>query len=160
VTILTGAIPGLNGGASGSGRSDQRPNRIAAEPCRPHSGPLEQSINPQAFTLADFRIGSPGISGAGVCDGPGFVQIDLALYKNIRTSEKVRLQLRIEVFNVFNRTNFIFVNNVMNPTSVTFDTPDVSDATKITSFVVPANFGQATAARDPRQTQLGVRVIF
>ncbi|HEX2453588.1 MAG TPA: hypothetical protein VHI99_07790, partial [Vicinamibacterales bacterium] len=143
-----------------SGRFDQRPNRVAGESCRPRSGPPEQSINPKAFTLADFRIGSPGNSGAGVCEGPGFFQSDLALYKNIRASAKVRLQFRMELFNVFNRTNFMFVNNVMNPTAVTFDTPDAVDATKITSVVLPTSFGQATAARDPRQAQVGVKVIF
>jgi hypothetical protein len=160
VTILTGVIPGLNGGVSGSGRFEQRPNRVAGESCRPRSGPPEQTINPKAFTLTDFRIGLPGNSGAGVCEGPGFFQTDLALYKNIRASNKVRLQFRIEVFNVFNRANFLFVNNVMNPTAVTFDTPDVAEATTITSFILPANFGQAAAARDPRQAQFGVRVIF
>ena len=87
-------------------------------------------------------------------------QTDLALYKNISTTNKVRLQIRFEIFNVFNRTNFLFVNNVMNPTAVTFDTADVADATKITSFVLPANFGQATAARDPRQAQIGIRLTF
>jgi hypothetical protein len=160
VTILAQAIPGLNGGVSGSGRFEQRPNRVAGESCRARNGPPEQSINPKAFTLADFRIGSPGNSGTGVCEGPGFFQTDIALYKNIPVNGRVRLQFRMEVFNAFNRTNFIFVNNVMSPTAVTFDTPDVADATKITSFVLPANFGQATAAREPRQTQIGVRVIF
>ena len=160
MTIITGTIPGLNGGASGSGRLNQRPNRVSGESCRPRSGPPEQSINPNAFTLADFQIGSPGNSAAGVCEGPGLFQTDLALYKNISTTSKVRLQLRFEIFNVFNRTNFIFVNTAMNPTAVTFDSADVADATKITSFVLPSNFGQATAAPDPRQAQFGIRLTF
>jgi hypothetical protein len=160
LTIVTQVVPGLNGGVSGSGIFNQRPNRVAGESCRPRSGPPEQSINPHAFTLADFQIGSPGNSGAGVCEGPGMFQTDLALYKNIRTSNKVRLQLRFEIFNVFNRTNFLFVNTIMNPTAVTFDTPDAADATTITSFVLPANFGQAVAARDPRQAQIGIKLIF
>jgi len=160
VTILTQVIPGLNGGVSGSGIFNQRPNRVAGESCRPRNGPPEQSINPHAFTLADFQIGSPGNSAAGVCEGPGMFQTDLALYKNISTTNKVKLQIRFEIFNVFNRTNFLFVNNVMNPTSVTFDSADVADATRISSFVLPANFGQATAARDPRQAQIGIRLTF
>jgi hypothetical protein len=156
-------IPGLNGGVSGSGEFNQRPNRVSAESCHPRSGPPEQSINPHAFTLADFQIGSPGNSGAGVCEGPGMFQTDLALYKNISTTNKLKLQIRFEIFNVFNRTNFLFVNTVMNPTAVTFDTADAADAadaTKITSIVLPSNFGQATAARDPRQAQIGIRVTF
>ena len=147
-TALTGFTPGLNGGVSGSGNTfNQRPNRVSPESCRPRSGPPEQSINPLAFTLADFQIGSPGNSAAGVCEGPGMFQTDLALYKNINTTSKVKIQFRFEIFNVFNRTNFIFVNTAMNPTAVTFDSADVADATKITSFVLASNFGQATAAR-------------
>jgi hypothetical protein len=87
-------------------------------------------------------------------------QTDLALYKNIRTTNRVRLQLRFEIFNIFNRTNFLFVNTDMNPTAVTFDAANVADATKVASFVLPANFGQAVAARDPRQAQIGIKLIF
>jgi hypothetical protein len=102
VTIVSGVIPGLNGGVSGSGRFEQRPNRVTTESCRSQDGPREQFINAKAFTLLDFELGSPGNSGAGVCEGPGIFQMDVALYKNIRASEKVRLQFRFEVFNIFN----------------------------------------------------------
>ena len=33
--------------------------------------------------------------------------MDLALYKNIKLSQHVKAQLRFEVFNVFNRVNFV-----------------------------------------------------
>ncbi len=95
-----------------------------------------------------------------MCNGPGVFQVDLSFYKNIKLSDHVKLQLRLEVFNVFNRVNFLRVNNVMNPTDVTFDTPDAANATRIISATLPGGFGQATGTRDPRQAQFGLKVLF
>ncbi len=73
-------------------------------------------------------------------------------------------QLRFEVFNVFNTTNFISigprgVDTTMDPSSISLDAP-LASATRITGATVPASFGQATAARDPRQAQFGIKLIF
>jgi hypothetical protein len=162
ITVYTGSIPGLNGGPSGTGYTDnQRPNRVPGQPCRASSGPAEQWLNPNAFTLDGFELGKFGDSGRGVCDGPGFFQVDLALYKNIKVSNRVKAQLRFEVFNVFNRVNFLIQDfrNVMNPTSVTLDGP-AATATRILHAELPASFGQATRARDPRQAQFGLKLMF
>ncbi len=160
ITVFTGGIPGLNGGPSGTGYTDnQRPNRVPGQPCRASGGPREQWLNPAAFTLTGFKLGEPGDSGRGVCPGPGFFQVDLSLYKNVQLSRRVKMQLRFDVFNVFNRVNFVRVDNVMNPISVTLDAP-LASATRITGFEMPANFGQATGTRDPRQAQFGVKLIF
>jgi hypothetical protein len=162
LTVYTGNIPTLNGGPSGTGYNDnQRPNRVPGQPCRAENGPPEQWLNPNAFTLDGFQLGTFGNSGRGVCRGPGFFQVDLALYKNIRVSERFKMQLRFEVFNVFNRTNFLIQDfkNVMNPTSVTLDGPPAT-ATRILHADIPASFGQATRARDPRQAQFGIKLMF
>ena len=37
--------------------------------------------------------------------GPGFWNVDAALFKNFRVTEKVRLQLRFEAYNLFNHAN-------------------------------------------------------
>jgi hypothetical protein len=37
--------------------------------------------------------------------GPGFWNVDFGLYKNIRFTESVHLQLRSEFYNVFNHAN-------------------------------------------------------
>jgi hypothetical protein len=161
LTVFTGAIPGLNGGPSGTGYTDnQRPNRVAGQPCRASSGPAEQWLNPNAFTVNGFRLGTIGDGGRGTCAGPGFFQVDLSLYKNVKLSDRLKLQLRFEVFNVFNRVNFLAVDNIMNPISVTFDTPAAADATRIIGSEIPSNFGQATRTRDPRQAQFGVKLMF
>jgi len=37
--------------------------------------------------------------------GPGFEDVDLSVIKNISIGERLKLQLRAEMFNVFNRKN-------------------------------------------------------
>jgi hypothetical protein len=162
ITVVAGSVPGVPGGPSGTGSytsSQQRPNRVPREPCRATGGPREQWLNPAAFTLDGFALGTIGNGGRGTCEGPGLFQVDLALQKNIRLSDRVTAQLRFEVFNVFNRVNFLWVDNSMDPIGVTLDAP-LETATRITGAELPANFGQATATREPRQAQLGIKLIF
>jgi hypothetical protein len=160
ITFHTGPMPGLTG-PSGTGYTDnQRPNVVPGQACRATGGPPEQWINPNVVTLNGFLLGSDGTSGRGQCDGPDFFQVDLALYKNFPLSKSVKLQFRFEVFNVFNRNNFISVNNILGPTSVTYDTGNPATATRIVNSVVPASFGQATATRDARQAQFGLKLVF
>jgi hypothetical protein len=164
LSVHTGSIPGLNGGPSGTGYTDnQRPNQVAGQPCHPSGGLPEQILNPAAYTLTNFVIGTIGDSPRGQCEGPAYIQADLALYKNIAATNRVKLQLRFEVFNVFNRANFIGtggqgVVTTMNP-SVTLDAPGTS-ATKITTATPSGKFGQAQATRDPRQAQFGFKLLF
>jgi type 1 fimbria pilin len=164
VTIYTGSIPGLNGGPSGTGYTDnQRPNLVSGVDCRAHdSAHPEQIINPAALTLAGFQLGTIGNEPRGACRGPGFSQTDMSFFKSVRTGGRTQLQLRLEVFNIFNQLNFLSqnLNTVMNPVSVKFDTTDSTAATKIVSYTLPGNFGQATKTRDARQVQFGVKLIF
>ena len=48
-----------------------------------------------------------GNSGRNILDGPGLFSINTGLSKNFQIKEGHRLQLRLETFNVLNRTNFI-----------------------------------------------------
>lgn len=162
LSVYVGSFPGLGGGISGTGYNDnQRPNYVDGQPCRATSGPKEQILNPAAYTLTGFQLGTFGTAGRGSCEGPGIIQVDFALYKNIKVSTRVRAQLRFEVFNIFNRTNFNSqtVDNIMDPSSIALDAP-LDSATRITGAEVPASFGQATTARDPRQAQFGIKLTF
>lgn len=157
------SVPGLNGAPSGLGYDDnQRPNRVEGEPCRPEGGRPEQIINPAAYTLNGFRLGTLGTSRRGECTGPNFFQVDLALYKNFPVGNRMRLQFRWDIFNLFNNTNFLFRNMNLNynPSNVVFNTGSAATATAITSATVPSNFGQATLARDPLQMQFGFKLIW
>jgi len=68
------------------------------------------------------------------------------------------VQARFEIFNLFNRTNFLSQNlvNNMGLSSVVLD----PSQTTIQSYKVAGNFGQATRTRDPRQAQFGFKILF
>jgi hypothetical protein len=160
ITIFSNSVPGLSNGPSGTGYGDnQRPNRTG-EPCQATGGPDEQIINPAAYTLNGFRIGSIGTGKRGECTGPGFFQTDLSFTKNFPITDRVKMQVRWDIFNFFNNVNFLGVNNYYNPTAATFNTGSADTATVITSATIPGTFGQASRTRDPRQMQFGIKLLW
>jgi hypothetical protein len=159
LTVFTGGLPGFTGGPSGTGFTDnQRPNRVDGQPCRATSGPDEQILNPAAYTLDGFRLGTIGSARRGDCTGPGYFQTDLALYKNIRAGGRMKVQLRWDIFNVFNNRNFLFagMNTTMGASAVTLN----AARTEIVDATIPASFGQASRTRDPRQMQFGFKILW
>ncbi len=86
-------------------------------------------------------------------NGPMYLNWDAGLMKNIAISEKTRLQLRMEVFNVLNNVNF-FAPSGANATSLGED----SNIFNINS----ATFGQITSgnAYPPRIIQFAARFEF
>jgi hypothetical protein len=87
-----------------------------------------------------------GNASKDVFRGPGINNWDLSLFKNMRFGERWRAQLRMEAYNVWNHTQFTTVN-----TSATFTTAGAQ---------TNGLFGQYTAAANPRQLQLALRVTF
>ena len=92
----------------------------------------------------------PDITGQGA--------YDLRFARTRQQLDEV-LALRFEVFNVTNQDNFIFVDTTLDPISVTYDTGNLATANRIVGEEIPLNFGQATATRDPRQIQLGIKLF-
>jgi hypothetical protein len=95
------------------------------------------------FASQVFFNVDPGQTGTverAVIDGPSYFNVNMALLKNIRFTETMRLQLRMEVFNVFNTVNFIQNTQFANINSTTF--------------------GQITSTYDPRQVQFAARFEF
>ncbi len=79
------------------------------------------------------------------------------------------LQLRLEVYNIFNNLNFRTdtLNRNYAAQNVAFGDRNgnvvggnSADRYQILSADPPSNFGQYSAARDPRTLQLGVRLSF
>ena len=122
-----GAVPSLN----------CQPNSAGATPAARRQ--LINCYDPSAFALpAQFTFGN---APRNVLRGPNYKQTDLSLMKNIPLGKDVRMQLRAEVYNLFNRANFA------NPN---------------TSFGSAA-FGQVTAlatGATMRRIQLGGKLIF
>ena len=63
--------------------------------------------NPEIFS--DVADGQVGTCGRNTIRGPNFRQLDFSLMKTTKLSETVKLQLRLEAFNLLNRANFGFL---------------------------------------------------
>jgi hypothetical protein len=98
-----------------------------------------QWFNASAFAPVPAGQIRPGDEPRGTILGPGYLRWDASLYKNTRLSERFNLQFRAEAFNVLNHTNW--------------NTPA---STSLTSGV----YNKITTARDPRQMQLALKLIF
>ena len=127
----------VNGNPSNTGSGVDRPNVVGNW----------QLANPSVrewFNTAAFVANAPytyGDAGRNIIRGPGLVDLDLALHKSFRITEKVSAQLRLESFNATNTPALGAPNTVLgNPL-----------------------FGQITATAvgtSSRDNQLGLKVVF
>jgi hypothetical protein len=132
---LLSEVDNSNTGRSSLGfGANDRPN-VAGDPQL--NAPAEARwFNTAAFTLPAF--GSFGNAGRNILEGPGYQNVNLALLKQVSISPRLRLQLRIEAFNLLNRLNL--------------DLPD--------NFFGSPTFGQVLSAESPRHVQFGARLSF
>jgi hypothetical protein len=116
----------------GFGAND-RPN-VTGDPTA-GGGTPEQWFDPTAFTLPEF--GTFGNVGRNSLVGPEFKNLNLAFARRVPLGRGA-LQLRLEVFNAFNWTNF--------------DQPD--------NFLLSPTFGQILSAGAPRRIQVGIKYLY
>jgi len=109
-------------------------------------GRPDQWFDPTAFVLQPQ--GTLGNSARGAFRGPSMQTVDVAATKKVALKGSARLELRLEVFNIFNRDNF------GNPTLIAF-------AGAATNEAPLASFGRIrSTVTTARQMQLGARVSF
>lgn len=89
--------------------------------------------NPEIFSQP--APGKIGTCGRNILRGPGLAQLDFSVIKNTRIFERYTLEFRWEMFNLFNRANFGFVNNNIRFASFgkIQSTPDVDAANPVIS---------------------------
>jgi hypothetical protein len=123
-----------NGGNYG-GSGGNRPN-VNGSPSYPRT--VNAWFNTSIFSQP--ATGQWGNLGYDALWGPGRANVNLSLFKSFTLSEKrgSKLELRAESFNIFNHTQF----------------------TTVSSTFLNSNFGQVTAAGDPRVFQLGMKAFF
>jgi hypothetical protein len=102
-----------------------------------------QYLNLKAFAQVPVVQASgaavrPGSLGWGSVRGPGFWNVNLSLGKNFTIAEKVKLQIRSDMFNAFNKANY----------------------TGVTTSINSSTFGQARSTRGQRVIQLNGRISF
>jgi hypothetical protein len=142
VTLQSGTPLTIGAGADRNfdGLTNDRAD-INGDPKLDSGRPREELIE-NWFNIAVFSqpaIGADGSSRRSIVDGPGYRNVDLGLFRDVRLVGQTRLQFRVEATNVFN-----FVN-LVNPG---------------TNLSAPATFGKIRSARDMRRIQLGARVSF
>jgi hypothetical protein len=93
--------------SSGTLEGTQRAN-IISDPFAELTHQFTAGQSLRWFTPAAFINPPNGTFGTMVKNpvfGPGFANVDVSLFRNIVIREKMRLQFRAEMFNVFNRVN-------------------------------------------------------
>jgi Carboxypeptidase regulatory-like domain/TonB-dependent Receptor Plug Domain/TonB dependent receptor len=81
--------------------------------------PAGQKQGPNGwFNSAAFAdpVEAYGDSGRDIIIGPGYANLDASIFKVVPIKERGQLQIRVEYFNVFNRTNFMNPANAQNAT--------------------------------------------
>ena len=129
---LQGSAPEITGFVS------SRPDLISDPNSGPHTP--DQWVSRSAFHLLDpeAQAGQFGNEGRNVVRGSGIANADVSLMKTFGVTERMRLQFRVECFNLANHANFGLPEN------------DISSP----------NFGRVLEAGAPRLLQFAVKVIF
>ena len=115
--------------------------------------PTTTPLSLQWFNPAAFAAPAPGTFGnlaRNALYGPGFNAVDLSLFKTTKLNGGASLQLRFEVFNLFNTINWA------NP-GVT-----LSSSTSFGVITTTRNADNAPGigAGEPRNVQLAAKIIF
>ena len=99
-----------------------------------------------------FQLQSPGQfgnAGRNILIGPGLVNLDLSVFKNIRIpigENRIKMQFRAELFNILNHANFAIPSNT-----------DIFDSTGKPTGVAGLITSTAT---DSREIQFGVKILW
>ncbi len=136
---------------------NQRPNVVAGvNPITAHWNPASGYLNQAAFTQPDD--GTFGSLGRNAIFGPGYKNADFSLSKELDLYEGLKLQLRAEVFNIFNHPNFAQPNN-----SIVFGTDGNGQPIKnglITQTPDVAQGNPGLGGGGPRVMQIGLKLKF
>lgn len=83
-----------------------RPN-LVGDPDLPRSDrTLTRYFNTAAFSQQGLGPNEPGNAGRNILRGPGYINLDLSLFKTFRLTDAVSAQVRVEAFNLTNTPHF------------------------------------------------------
>jgi hypothetical protein len=131
---------------TGTDEFTQRPNLVGnATKGFEQQKPNASWLNPAAFVTP--AVGTFGTLRRNTFYGPGYGDVDLSVFKNTVVKEKITVQFRAEMFNLFNRPNYA------PPASI-------SDNFAINDTIGDYNGAPGIGAGEPFNTQLALKVIF
>ncbi|MFZ0932829.1 MAG: TonB-dependent receptor [Bryobacteraceae bacterium] len=137
--------------------NNQRPNAVAGQPLYiASSAPPFRVANPAAFAIP--AAGTYGDAGRNILRASGLHQLDLGLHKTVRASERLAVQFRAELFNVYNHPNFATPaasgNNLLTAGSSFGLAQEMANASSGGLLLPLFNSG------GPRSIQLALKVLF
>ncbi|MEO8662241.1 MAG: TonB-dependent receptor [Bryobacteraceae bacterium] len=163
--VWTQAVINTPGG--GASRGVRRPDAVAG--VSPYITGQDKRIylNPAAFMIPS--PGSFGNLGRNAYVGPSLSQLDFTVHKRINFTERVNLEFRGEIYNLFNRANFanppatLAAGLPSSPTSTT----GIQPGNPYTGSAAGGAFGRASSTvattvglGAQRQAQLSLRLNF
>jgi hypothetical protein len=118
-------------------------------------------FNQAAFAIPALAPGQStahlfGNAGRAILRGPDFFNFDFSLYKSFDVTEKVKLQFRAEIFNIFNHPNFNLPNVGSGPGSSGVGFVNAAGGAAITQTAPVTGSG----ADNQREIQFGLKVLF
>jgi hypothetical protein len=129
-----------------------RPNYISG--CNLQMGKVDEWFNTSCLQIP--APGTLGNLGSDAGTGPGFLDLDMAILKDTKLRENMRLQFRAEFFNILNRTNYAIPNAALYTSCPTGANCTIANYTGINALA-----GQITnQAATPRQIQFALKLIF
>jgi hypothetical protein len=141
---------------SGTNDGNQRANLIPG--VSPYAGYRKGGVglnwlNPAAFV--DAPASTWGTTSRNQFVGPGYGDVDLSVFKNTKVTERVTAQFRVEMFNLFNKTNYAPpLDGSFNP-SYTYD-----NALQLFTTIGSFNGAPGIGAGEPYNTQFALKLIF
>jgi outer membrane receptor protein involved in Fe transport len=182
VTAQTGSpfTPVVGGDPLGRNAGDTEVDYVNRVPgCNAIDGSVTSYLNLSCFTLptapASFasqcnafpNATTPAPAGQVYCAnllgnlgrnqiaGPGLVDVDFSVFKNVRLTERLSAQFRVEMFNVLNHPNFLVpVNN-----AVLFNGGSLSGGLDGSTSGLSASKIDSTSV-DSREIQFGLKINF
>jgi Carboxypeptidase regulatory-like domain len=143
--------------------NNHRPNATGIACNSGQSG--DQLLNPAAFTLVGYQIGTVGTARRGSCSGAANRTFDMQFAKNWKFRERYGLKFSLDFFNVFNHANFKSSNlegTGYSASNVTCGANACSPLNNVitTQSTPGSNWGQSNAVQPGRELQYTLRFTF
>ena len=139
-----------SGDISGTNEGNDRAVQIKAA----RTGYQGQAPNANWIDLSAFTDPTPGTFGTTRRNqyyGPGFNDVDFSVFKNTKIFERLTIQFRAEMFNLFNRVNYAPPNG--NGVSV-------GGSSALNDTIGDYNGAPGIGAGEAFNTQFGAKIIF
>jgi hypothetical protein len=83
-----------------------RPNLVGDPELSRSDRSLTRYFNTAAFSQQGLGFSQPGNAGRNILRGPGYINLDVSLFKNFRLTNTLSAQVRVEAFNLTNTPHF------------------------------------------------------